>query len=132
VITFTSSTASVAGRNLNAGIDNRGTIVAERNASTARTGETFTNAGTVQVAAGATYTVASDMTFANLAGGALTGIDEAAILEEIAEVHAELEPLIAASERLAEPMVAIYRRIIARCVVHPIAPDTYPAKLSGH
>ena len=67
-----------------------------------------------------------------MAGGALTGIDEAAILEEIAEVHAELEPLIAASERLAEPMVAIYRRIIARCVVHPIAPDTYPAKLSGH
>ncbi len=67
-----------------------------------------------------------------MTGGALTSIDEAALLEEVAEVHAELEPLIAASERLAEPMVAIYRRIIARCVVHPIATDTYPAKLSSH
>ena len=64
--------------------------------------------------------------------GALIGIDEAAILDEIAEVHAELAPLIAKSERQAEPINDVYRRIIDRCAAQDIASDTYPAKLPGY
>lgn len=62
-------------------------------------------------------------------GGALTRIDEAAILDEIAEAHAELEPLIAQSEAAAAPIVEVYGRIMARCRHKPIAQDTYPAKI---
>jgi len=64
--------------------------------------------------------------------GGLTGIDEAAILDEIAEVHAALAPQIAASEQQAGPINEIYERIIERCAAHDIANDTYPAKLPGY
>lgn len=65
-----------------------------------------------------------------LRGGRLTRIDEAAILDEIAEAHDALMPLIAASEREAAPILAVYERIIERCRQRDIAADTYPALLT--
>jgi guanine deaminase len=62
-------------------------------------------------------------------GGELTRIDEAAILAEIAEQHRQLEPLLAETERRAEPINAAYRRIYARCLGEPIAADTFTARL---
>lgn len=63
--------------------------------------------------------------------GALTGIDEAAILAEISDEHAKLLPLLEQTERQAEPINAAYRRIYARCLREPIAADTYPARFGG-
>ncbi|MBY5325150.1 amidohydrolase family protein [Rhizobium leguminosarum] len=60
--------------------------------------------------------------------GKLTLIDEAAILREAQEIHAELEPIITAVEESVAPLLAPYRRIHARCLCHPIASDTYPAR----
>lgn len=64
-----------------------------------------------------------------LRGGALTRIDEPAILAEIAAEHATLRPLLDEAERRAEPINEAYRRIYARCLKEPIAADTYPARL---
>jgi guanine deaminase len=62
--------------------------------------------------------------------GAFTRIDEARLLGEIGEVHADLAPIIAESEaalnRLREP----YERIYRRCLETPIADDTFPALMS--
>ncbi len=60
--------------------------------------------------------------------GRLTRIDEAAILAEVAQEHAGLLPLIERTERQSEPINEVYRRIYARCLAQPIAPDTYPAR----
>jgi len=65
-----------------------------------------------------------------LRSGKLTRIDEAAILDEIAEAHDELLPLIAASEREAGPIVAVYERIVERCRHYEIATDTHSARLT--
>jgi 5-methylthioadenosine/S-adenosylhomocysteine deaminase len=64
-----------------------------------------------------------------LRGGELTWIDESAILAEIADEHARLLPLIEETERKAAPINAAYRRIYARCLKEPVAPDTYRARL---
>jgi guanine deaminase len=61
--------------------------------------------------------------------GALTRIDEPAILAEIADEHGRLHPLLEEAERRSEPINETYRRIYARCLKQPIAPDTYPARL---
>jgi guanine deaminase len=63
-----------------------------------------------------------------MADGKLTRIDEAALLGELAEEHAKLEPLIAASERDVERLLPPYERIYRRCQAIDIAPDTYPAR----
>jgi len=64
-----------------------------------------------------------------LRAGRLTRIDEAAILAEIASEHARLLPLIEETERRAEPINEVYRRIYARCLAQPVAPDTFSARL---
>lgn len=61
--------------------------------------------------------------------GRLTRIDELELLREISEVHSELEPLIASSERQTDEIRAAYERIYCRCSAQPIPDDTYPAKL---
>lgn len=63
-----------------------------------------------------------------MADGKLTRIDEAALLAELAEAHAELEPQITASERDVERLLPPYERIYRRCQAIDIAPDTYPAR----
>jgi len=65
-----------------------------------------------------------------LQNGQLTRIDEAALLAEIAEVHARIEPQLTASEHDVERLVAPYTRIYRRCQCIDIAPDTYPARFS--
>jgi guanine deaminase len=62
--------------------------------------------------------------------GRLTQIDEAAILAEIAELHDEFRPLLDRSESQVDELRAIYERIYRRCLAHPIAADTYRARLS--
>jgi guanine deaminase len=62
--------------------------------------------------------------------GRLTRIDEAAILAEIAELHDEFRPLLDRSESQVDELRAIYERIYRRCLAHPIAADTYRARLS--
>jgi guanine deaminase len=59
--------------------------------------------------------------------GKLTRVDEAALLREITEVHAELAPLLAESEDHVNRMREPYERIYRRCLATPIAADTYPA-----
>ena len=66
-----------------------------------------------------------------LRDGGLIGIDEPAILSEIAEEHARLLPLIEDSERKVARINDAYRRIHARCLKEEIAPDTYRARLDG-
>lgn len=61
-------------------------------------------------------------------GGRLTKIDEAAIIAEIHEAHARIEPLLSASEADVEEMVGPYERIYRRCQCMDIAEDTYPAR----
>jgi 5-methylthioadenosine/S-adenosylhomocysteine deaminase len=60
--------------------------------------------------------------------GRLTGIDEAAILAEIAEEHRHLEPLIAQSEIAVQRLAPSYRRIWDRCLHVPIDGATYAAR----
>jgi guanine deaminase len=60
--------------------------------------------------------------------GRLTGIDEAAILAEIAEEHRHLEPLIAQSEIAVQRLAPSYRRIWDRCLHVPIDKATYAAR----
>jgi len=62
-------------------------------------------------------------------GGKLTQIDEASIVAEINEAHAELEPYIRLSEESVSRLGAAYQRIYDRCKSHPLAPETYPARL---
>jgi guanine deaminase len=63
-----------------------------------------------------------------MADGKLTRIDEAALLGELAEAHAELAPQIAASERDVARLLPPYERIYRRCQAIDIAPETYPAR----
>lgn len=62
-------------------------------------------------------------------GGALTRVDEAALLAEITEAAERIRPLIEESESMVGTMSAAYARIHARCACQAIAPDTYPARL---
>ncbi|MFC5068540.1 amidohydrolase family protein [Flaviflagellibacter deserti] len=62
--------------------------------------------------------------------GKLTRIDEAAIIDEIREAHARIEPQLSASEADVERMVPHYERIYRRCQCMDIAADTYPARFS--
>lgn len=66
-----------------------------------------------------------------LRDGRLAGIDESAILAEIAEEHARLLPLIEDSERKVARINDAYRRIYARCLKEEIASDTHRARLDG-
>ncbi|HZS81796.1 MAG TPA: amidohydrolase family protein [Stellaceae bacterium] len=61
--------------------------------------------------------------------GRLTGIDEAAVVAEIAALHAELRPLIDGAEKAVEAIRPVYERIYRRCLTHPLAADTYAARL---
>ncbi len=63
-----------------------------------------------------------------MADGKLTRVDEAALLAELGEQHARLEPLIAASEIEVERIRPAYERIYRRCEALAIADDTYPAR----
>ena len=65
-----------------------------------------------------------------LQAGKLTRVDEAALLSEIAEVHARIEPQLTASEADVERLVAPYERIYRRCQCIDIAADTYPARFA--
>jgi 5-methylthioadenosine/S-adenosylhomocysteine deaminase len=65
-----------------------------------------------------------------LMDGRLTRVDEAALFDEIQAEHTKLKPLIERAEQSVEPILAVYRRICERCRNHPIADDTYPARLS--
>ncbi|MGH8633081.1 MAG: amidohydrolase family protein [Burkholderiales bacterium] len=66
-----------------------------------------------------------------LRDGRLAGIDEPAILAEIAEEHARLLPLIEDSERKVSRINDAYRRIYARCLKEEIASDTHQARLDA-
>jgi len=63
-----------------------------------------------------------------LADGRLTGVNEDALLDEIAEAHARIEPLLTASEKDVERLRPPYERIYTRCQHIEIAADTYPAR----
>ena len=65
-----------------------------------------------------------------LADGRLTRVDEDRLLDGIAEAHRRIEPLLAASEKEVERLLAPYERIYRRCQGIEIAPDTYPARFS--
>jgi guanine deaminase len=60
--------------------------------------------------------------------GKITRVDEDKILDEIAEVHERLEPLITESENDVERLRPAYERIYRRCQEIAISPDTYPAR----
>ncbi len=62
--------------------------------------------------------------------GRLTRVDEAALLVEIAEEHATLEPEIGQAERSADRMLPALERIYRRCLDIPVSPDTLPSQLS--
>lgn len=64
-----------------------------------------------------------------LRDGALTRIDEVAILERIHEEAAILEPEIAASEAAVTALRAPYEAIYRQCCETPIPADILPAKL---
>ena len=71
-IVVTSTIGSVAGRVLNAEIDNRGTIRIERNTAATKAGTSFTNSGRLEILAGATLTQ-TGVVINNFSGGALSG-----------------------------------------------------------
>jgi 5-methylthioadenosine/S-adenosylhomocysteine deaminase len=60
--------------------------------------------------------------------GKLTRVDEDKLIDEIAAVHARLEPLITESENDVERLRPAYERIYRRCQAIDIAPETYPAR----
>lgn len=76
---------------------------------------------------------ALDMVLVNgeivLSEGNLTRLDEAEILKEIAEEYAQLQPLLAQSEREVKKLHSSYERIYERCQRETIASDTYAARL---
>jgi 5-methylthioadenosine/S-adenosylhomocysteine deaminase len=61
--------------------------------------------------------------------GALTGIDEHAIAEEIGREHALLAPRFAENERAIEPIRESMARIYRRSLQESIAADTFAARL---
>jgi guanine deaminase len=65
-----------------------------------------------------------------LANGSLTRVDEDRLLDEIAEAHARIAPLLTQSEKGVERLRLPYERIYRRCQAIEIAPDTYPARFS--
>jgi 5-methylthioadenosine/S-adenosylhomocysteine deaminase len=65
-----------------------------------------------------------------LAQGRLTRVDEDHLLDEIAEAHARIEPLLTQSEKDVQRLRPPYERIYRRCQAIEIAPDTYPARFS--
>ncbi|WP_157966363.1 amidohydrolase family protein [Oceanibium sediminis] len=66
-----------------------------------------------------------------LAGGHLCKINEAALISEIRERHAEIEPMLKQAEQETDRFKDAYRRIYARCEACAIPPETIPARLSG-
>jgi guanine deaminase len=65
-----------------------------------------------------------------ICNGQLTQIDEATILDEIAQEHAELAPLILQSEQAVQRLLPSYRRIWDRCLAVPIDKAVYSARFS--
>jgi 5-methylthioadenosine/S-adenosylhomocysteine deaminase len=63
-----------------------------------------------------------------LADGRLTRVNEDALLDDIKEAHARIEPLLTASEKDVERLLPPYERIYTRCQHMEIAADTYPAR----
>lgn len=62
--------------------------------------------------------------------GAFVGIDEAAILAEIATEFEHLRPLYDLAEESAARMVPALSRIQMRCSCHPIGEDTFQARFA--
>ena len=62
--------------------------------------------------------------------GELTGISEAALLDEIQESYLALIPHIEEGERMANQLIDPYKRICARCEAMPIAADTHAGRMS--
>ena len=58
-------------------------------------------------------------------------MDEDKLLDEIAEAHARIEPLITESEKDVERLLPAYERIYRRCQAIEISPDTYPARFQS-
>ncbi len=65
-----------------------------------------------------------------LKDGKLTRVDENALLAEIREAHARIEPQISESEKDVERLAAPYERIYRRCQCVDISPETYPARFT--
>jgi guanine deaminase len=63
-------------------------------------------------------------------GGALTRIDEAALLREIEHDFAELGPLYAAAEAEMGPVLAAVEKIHREGLATAVAPDTYASRLA--
>jgi 5-methylthioadenosine/S-adenosylhomocysteine deaminase len=63
-----------------------------------------------------------------LKDGKLTRINEDALLAEIREAHARIEPQISESEKDVERLAEPYERIYRRCQCIDISPETYPAR----
>ncbi len=62
--------------------------------------------------------------------GTLTRVDEAALIAEIHEAHARIEPQLTASEADVDVLSGPYERIYRRCQCMGIAHDTFPARFS--
>jgi guanine deaminase len=62
--------------------------------------------------------------------GVLQGIDEAAILAEIAGEHARLADKFERAEASLQPVLEAMTQVYQRCLATPIAADTFPAKLT--
>jgi guanine deaminase len=64
-----------------------------------------------------------------LSEGHLRKVDENALFSEIQEVHARVAPYLEESERDVSRMKPALERIYRRCLEHPIASNTFAAKL---
>lgn len=62
--------------------------------------------------------------------GKLVSIDEGAVLSEALAIHEQLAPIIDRVEASVDPLLDPYRRIHARCLCHPLDPDTIPARFA--
>ena len=71
--------------------------------------------------------VAGEVMFAD---GRFTGIDEAAILAAVAAEFERLRPRYDEAEASVARMIPALTRIQARCACHPIAADTFGARLA--
>ena len=60
--------------------------------------------------------------------GRLTRIDEAALLDEIAEEHARMAASMDEADAAVSRLIGPYHEICCRCLAHDVAPDTHQAR----